>query len=53
MRVFVVTELGLGCDCVVGVFDASSITKEQLLEVFPETDTVIVECPIVYSLEDY
>jgi len=53
MDVFVVTGLDLGWDCIVGVFDAKKVTKEQLRERFPETDAVIFEYTVDTNLKGY
>lgn len=40
-EVYVVTMPELGWDCVVGVFDADSVSLKSLEEVFPEGEYVI------------
>jgi hypothetical protein len=41
-EVYVVTSTDLGWDCVVDVFDANSVSKESLEEVFDSEDGYII-----------
>lgn len=54
-KVFVVTGLDLGWDCIVGVFDAEKISKEELKVQFPSGRGMymIFEQQIETNLENY
>lgn len=52
MRVFVVTGLELGWDCVVGVYDADSVSKEDLKSQYPKGEYVISETSVETEIED-
>jgi len=54
-KVFVVTGLDLGWDCIVGVFDANTFSKEELKVQFPEGRGMymIFEHEIETSLRNY
>lgn len=41
-EVYVVTNPELGWDCVIGVFDANSVSKSKLEEVFPSELAYVV-----------
>lgn len=41
-EVFVVTNVELGWDCIVGTFDADEFTREDLQERFPQTRGYVV-----------
>lgn len=43
MKVYVVTGLDLGWDCVVGVYDHETIDYNDLEEMFPLSDYTITE----------
>lgn len=40
--VYVVTSVELGWDCIVGVFDASTTTEEELAKTFPRSAGYII-----------
>ena len=42
MRVWVVTNVELGWDCIIGVFDANEFSKEELEERFPRKRAYVV-----------
>lgn len=48
-KVYVVTSVELGWDCIVGVFDPKKVTKEQLEERFNINDGYVVFENIVES----
>lgn len=52
MRVFVVTGLELGWDCVVAVYDADSVSKKDLKSQYPEGEYVISEAAVETEIED-
>ena len=52
MRVFVVTGLKLGWDCVVAVYDADSVSEEDLRSRYPEGEYVISETGVETEIED-
>jgi len=52
MIVFVVTGLELGWDCVVAVYDAGSVSKENLLKQYPQGEYVISETAVETEIED-
>lgn len=51
MKVYVVTGLELGWDCVVGVF--ADVSVEKLQEAFPEGSYVITEREVEYNLYNW
>lgn len=52
MRVFVVTGLELGWDCVVGVYDADNVSKKDLQSQYPKGEYVISETAVETEIED-
>ena len=52
MRVFVVTGLELGWDCVVAVYDMANVSKENLLKQYPQGEYVISEAAVETEIED-
>jgi hypothetical protein len=42
MKVWVVTNVELGWDCIVGIFDPASLTKQEIEERFPKRSGYIV-----------
>lgn len=52
MRVFVVTGLELGWDCVVAVYDTATVSKEDLLKQYPQGEYVISEAAVETEIED-
>lgn len=42
MKVWVVTNVELGWDCIVGIFDPASLTKQEIEERFPKMAGYIV-----------
>lgn len=53
MKVYVVTNPDLGWNCLVGVFDYSSFTKEELESQFPMDEYIIRETEIYTDISDY
>lgn len=52
MRVFVVTGLQLGWDCVVAVYDMTSVSEESLLKQYPRGEYVISKMTVESKIED-
>lgn len=52
-EVYVVTGLDLGWDCVVGVFNADSVPREKLEQLFPEGEYVIHDVTVEKDTIDY
>lgn len=52
-KVYVVTSLEAGWDCVVGVFDPTEVMLEELEACFPEGQYVIFEKEIELTLNDW
>ena len=50
-KVYVVTGLELGWDCVVAVYDAQQVSKEQILEAWPKDQYVIHEQTLEAKVE--
>lgn len=52
MRVFVVTGLELGWDCVVGVYEADSVSAEDLESQYPKGEYIISSVNVETEIED-
>jgi hypothetical protein len=52
MKVFVVTGLELGWDCVVGVFDAGKVSKKDLQSQYPRGEYVISTVTVETEIEN-
>lgn len=52
-EVYVVTMPELGWDCVIGVFNADSVSREKLEEVFPEGIYVVHDTIVKKDTFDY
>lgn len=54
MKVYVVVNLELGWDNIVGVFEWSKFTEDEILERFPRDDMYVVfEKDVEENLSDY
>lgn len=51
-RMWIVTSTELGWDCIVAVYDQTTVTKEQLLVAYPKQDCYVIHNNGLYNAQD-